>query len=212
MNSPTSSGSQSRRKSSLRLAQPPQIPVPPSLRASPYLNCPVFKQDITSPRLPTEEEERWLQDTVPADARPSSAAPTLGTSASQNRIPGLTRHSTFPTSHLTPPPAHSMCATTSAHQRPRSGTVKQRVRSGAESTTNQSAGSASPSDSETLRIDGYNVPTLLGTPSIQVTPDGLGWSTMSSLRSSSSGSRTPSDQFTRLGLGDQGYFRETSYR
>lgn len=54
------------RRNSLRLhPQPPRIPVPPSLKQSPYLNAPIFKRDIPSPRLPSEEDERWLQDTVP---------------------------------------------------------------------------------------------------------------------------------------------------
>ncbi|PPQ68974.1 hypothetical protein CVT24_000363 [Panaeolus cyanescens] len=210
MNSPTSSSS-SRRKSSLRLAQPPPIPVPPSLRTSPYLNCPAFKQDITSPRLPTEEEERWLQDTVPlsAEGRPISAAPTIGPSPSQNRIPCLARHSTFPTTHLSSPSALAMSATASAQQRHRSGTIKQRVRSGPDATTNQSA-TSSPSEPETGRLGGDSVGRALAAP-LLVTPDGLGWSAVG--LHSSSGSRTPSDpQFARLGVGDQeSYFHETSF-
>jgi hypothetical protein len=54
------------RRNSLRLPpHPPHIPVPPSLKQSPYLNAPIFNCDIPSPRLPSEEDERWLQDTVP---------------------------------------------------------------------------------------------------------------------------------------------------
>jgi len=62
----TSSGKISRRNS-LRLSiQTSSIPIPPSLRQSPYLDSPIFNE-ATSPRLPTEAEERWLQDTVPVD-------------------------------------------------------------------------------------------------------------------------------------------------
>lgn len=51
------------RRNSLRIpAQPPPIPVPPSLRQSPYLNAALFKYDLYSPN---DEDERWLQDTVP---------------------------------------------------------------------------------------------------------------------------------------------------
>ncbi|CAA7267644.1 unnamed protein product [Cyclocybe aegerita] len=54
------------RRRSLRLpVQPLEIPVPPTLRHSPYLNSPIFQGELTSPRLPSEAAERWLQDTVP---------------------------------------------------------------------------------------------------------------------------------------------------
>jgi len=54
------------RRRSLRLpAQPPHIPIPPSLQHSPYLTSPIFRHNFTSPRLPSEEDERWLQDTIP---------------------------------------------------------------------------------------------------------------------------------------------------
>lgn len=46
-------------------AQPPPIPIPPSLRESPYLNATLFKYDLSLPRSPSDEDERWLQDTVP---------------------------------------------------------------------------------------------------------------------------------------------------
>jgi len=55
------------RRNSLRLSiQTSSIPIPPSLRQSPYLDSPIFNE-ANSPRLPTEAEERWLQDTVPVD-------------------------------------------------------------------------------------------------------------------------------------------------
>lgn len=54
------------RRSSLRIpAQPPPIPIPPSLHESPYLNASLFKYDLSLPRSPSDEDERWLQDTVP---------------------------------------------------------------------------------------------------------------------------------------------------
>jgi len=54
------------RRHSLRIpAQPPPIPIPPSLRESPYLNASLFKYDLSLPRSPSDEDERWLQDTVP---------------------------------------------------------------------------------------------------------------------------------------------------
>lgn len=54
------------RRHSLRIpAQPPPTPIPPSLRESPYLNATLFNHDLSLPRLPSDEDERWLQDTVP---------------------------------------------------------------------------------------------------------------------------------------------------
>ncbi|KAF5330707.1 hypothetical protein D9619_005968 [Psilocybe cf. subviscida] len=63
------------RRNSLRLPpQPPPAPVPPSLIKSPYLNAPVFSSNLTSPRLPSEQDERWLQDTVPISTSKSTEA------------------------------------------------------------------------------------------------------------------------------------------
>ena len=54
------------RRHSLRIpAQPPPTPIPPSLRESPYLNATLFNHDLSLPRSPSDEDERWLQDTVP---------------------------------------------------------------------------------------------------------------------------------------------------
>ncbi|TFK72525.1 hypothetical protein BDN72DRAFT_836092 [Pluteus cervinus] len=56
------------RKKSLCLPnQPLHVPVPPSLLQSPYLNSPqsIFQRAASAPRLPSEEDEEWLQDTVP---------------------------------------------------------------------------------------------------------------------------------------------------
>ena len=53
------------RRHSLRIpAQPPPTPIPPSLRESPYLHATLFNYDL-SPRSPSDEDEQWLQDTVP---------------------------------------------------------------------------------------------------------------------------------------------------
>ena len=56
------------RRRSLRLpSQPINIPVPPSLLQSPYLNSPasIFQRAVSSPQHPSKEDEQWLQDTVP---------------------------------------------------------------------------------------------------------------------------------------------------
>lgn len=56
------------RRKSLRLSnQPINIPIPPSLLESPYLNSPesIFQRAVTSLRHPSKEDEQWLQDTIP---------------------------------------------------------------------------------------------------------------------------------------------------
>ncbi|KAF6764862.1 hypothetical protein DFP72DRAFT_1058673 [Ephemerocybe angulata] len=62
----------SARRNSLRLANhPPNIPIPPSLLHSPYINTPKAHKEpaTTTPtpatHVPSEEEDYWLQDTVP---------------------------------------------------------------------------------------------------------------------------------------------------
>jgi hypothetical protein len=60
-----------RRPSSLRITtRPVQVPIPPSLLTSPYLNSPesIFQREIVTPSLPSKADEQWLQDTVPLDA------------------------------------------------------------------------------------------------------------------------------------------------
>ena len=63
------------RRHSLRIpAQPPPTPIPPSLRESPYLNANLFNHDLLLPRSPSDEDEQWLQDTVPlAQGRTTNA-------------------------------------------------------------------------------------------------------------------------------------------
>lgn len=56
------------RRQSLRLPPHPlNIPIPPTLLQSPYLNSPqsIFQRTISAPQHPNAEDERWLQDTVP---------------------------------------------------------------------------------------------------------------------------------------------------
>ncbi len=55
----------SQRKSLTLLTVTPNIPIPPSLRQSPYLTSPIFSQAFPSPTPPSEEDEKWLQDTIP---------------------------------------------------------------------------------------------------------------------------------------------------
>ncbi|KAF9562171.1 hypothetical protein CPC08DRAFT_722374 [Agrocybe pediades] len=63
------------RRQSLRLPpQPPPTPMPPSLKQSPYLNAPIFKRDLPTPSLPSEEDEKWLQDTIPISSSSSASA------------------------------------------------------------------------------------------------------------------------------------------
>ena len=59
------------RRNSLRLlTATPNIPVPPSLQKSPYLTSEsIFSCRIPSPIRPTEEDEKWLQDTIPLPSR-----------------------------------------------------------------------------------------------------------------------------------------------
>ncbi|KAF9009344.1 hypothetical protein BDQ17DRAFT_1347926 [Cyathus striatus] len=75
-----------RRRSLHLLAHPPPIPIPPSLLQSPYLSpqSDNIKRQLSVPRLPSREDELWLQDTVPL------ASQTAHTSLerAQNRSPG----------------------------------------------------------------------------------------------------------------------------
>lgn len=58
------------RRHSLRLLTTPPIPVPPSLKTSPYLTTStIFSCGLASPTLPSEEDEKWLQDTIPIPSR-----------------------------------------------------------------------------------------------------------------------------------------------
>lgn len=63
-----------RRNSLVLPPQPKPVPIPPSLVQSPYLNAPIFTNDLSAPRLPTDAAERWLQDTVPVSAESSSSS------------------------------------------------------------------------------------------------------------------------------------------
>lgn len=76
----------SRRKSLRLLTATPDIPIPPSLRHSPYLTSSVFSQTLYSPSSPSDEDEKWLQDTIPIVPAPRrSLATEGGCSASGDR-------------------------------------------------------------------------------------------------------------------------------
>ncbi|KAF8633701.1 hypothetical protein AX17_004359 [Amanita inopinata Kibby_2008] len=81
-----------RTPSSLKLpTRATHIPIPPSLLTSPYLNSPesIFQRDISTP-LPSEEDEQWLQDTVPLSASDDTIdSPTSfsGTRAGRSSTP-----------------------------------------------------------------------------------------------------------------------------
>ncbi|KAF8061503.1 hypothetical protein FPV67DRAFT_1673138 [Lyophyllum atratum] len=47
--------------------QPLDAPIPPSLLQSHYLNSPesIFQRSVSASHIPSEEDEQWLQDTVP---------------------------------------------------------------------------------------------------------------------------------------------------
>ncbi|KAH6918922.1 hypothetical protein BKA70DRAFT_33988 [Coprinopsis sp. MPI-PUGE-AT-0042] len=78
------------RRNSLRLPiQPPEVPVPPSLVGSPYLRSGRYHQaqrGPVSPHYPSEEDELWLQDTVPIGSpgpsftQPASSSPPSSSS------------------------------------------------------------------------------------------------------------------------------------
>ncbi|KAF9466392.1 hypothetical protein BDZ94DRAFT_1251842 [Collybia nuda] len=56
------------RRRSLRIPhQSLNVPIPPTLLQSPYLNSPqsIFQRAVSTPRHPNAEDEQWLQDTVP---------------------------------------------------------------------------------------------------------------------------------------------------
>ncbi|KAF8162987.1 hypothetical protein B0H34DRAFT_302664 [Crassisporium funariophilum] len=99
------------RRNSLRLpAQPPPIPIPPSLRESPYLNSPAFKRELSTPRLPSDEDEKWLQDTVPIGSPLSATEGGFAAKANLDRrgsIAQLSRHSYKPPIIITSGPTVS---------------------------------------------------------------------------------------------------------
>ncbi|KAJ3883807.1 hypothetical protein F5051DRAFT_390948 [Lentinula edodes] len=70
------------RAASLRLcnAKTIDVPIPPSLLQSPYLNSPMspFQKANSAPCTPSREDEQWLRDTVPL----SNHSAPLGQSAS----------------------------------------------------------------------------------------------------------------------------------
>ncbi|TRM61734.1 hypothetical protein BD626DRAFT_500379 [Schizophyllum amplum] len=78
-NGSTASATIGSRHPSLRLGKlPDRAPIPPSLLDSPLLHHPdsIFRRGIATPRRPSEEDERWLQDTVPLVPASSPTTPT----------------------------------------------------------------------------------------------------------------------------------------
>jgi len=60
-------------------------PIPPSLLAKPsYLTSPrsIFRRTLSSPRLPSQEDEEWLRDTVPLSWEGRDVNITLGSTKS----------------------------------------------------------------------------------------------------------------------------------
>jgi len=58
--------------SGLSLPELKSAPVPPSLVASPFLTSPAFTCTSEAPHIITEQDNLWLQDTVPVPMRTSS--------------------------------------------------------------------------------------------------------------------------------------------
>lgn len=70
-----------RRRPSLHLGS---TPVPPSLLESPYLTSPIFGQEVSASHLPTEQDELWLQDTIPLSATSSGSSGSLAIPSRDN--------------------------------------------------------------------------------------------------------------------------------
>lgn len=77
----------------LSLPQTKSAPVPPSLIASPFLTLPVFNCAGAAPHVVTEQDNLWLQDTVPVSVRPSSSGQSGSLKHSDSR-----KHVQFPQS------------------------------------------------------------------------------------------------------------------
>ena len=71
-----------RQKSLKLLTVTPNSPIPPSLWDSPYLTSSIFSQTLSSPSLPSDEDEKWLQDTIPTVSAPLRSLATEGDSPS----------------------------------------------------------------------------------------------------------------------------------
>ncbi|KAF8201505.1 hypothetical protein BJ912DRAFT_503710 [Pholiota molesta] len=118
-----------RRHSLVLPPQPKQAPIPPSLVQSPYLNAPLFTNDLNPPRLPTDAAERWLQDTVPISADSAMAQDRRGSimhkqPSSSPHTPSV-RHPSYPASGPITPVAD---AAAPPHTPPMSGFTKGHAR------------------------------------------------------------------------------------
>ncbi|KAG6889730.1 hypothetical protein C0995_015028 [Termitomyces sp. Mi166 len=68
MTAPARKASINRRKSLQLSHHSLAAPIPPSLLQSPYLDPQsIFQRTFFAPHYPTEEDEKWLQDTVPLE-------------------------------------------------------------------------------------------------------------------------------------------------
>jgi len=81
---PSRRRSTKRRSVVLRSPKPTQIPIPPSLLQSPYLSPDsIFQRELPS-SSPSEEDEQWLQDTVPIIHQHASLDLSSGPSAANS--------------------------------------------------------------------------------------------------------------------------------
>ncbi|KAJ3572496.1 hypothetical protein NP233_g3054 [Leucocoprinus birnbaumii] len=80
----------------LSLSDIKPAPIPPSLIASPYLTSPIFNREGALPRVPSEQDELWLQDTVPI-------SPSPGASGSLGKHDDGKRHIQFVETRPPPP-------------------------------------------------------------------------------------------------------------
>ncbi|KAG6821159.1 hypothetical protein H0H93_005379 [Arthromyces matolae] len=85
-----------RRKSLQLPSQPTAVPIPPSLLHSPYLDPhSIFQRSLSMPHCPTEEDEKWLQDTIP-----------LSSQKNMGRLSTLSASSTTSSTEASSPETH----------------------------------------------------------------------------------------------------------
>lgn len=91
------------RRKSLQLPHKFDVPIPPSLLQSPYLTSPesIFQRNVSPHKHPSEEDEQWLQDTVPLslddrdDAKKRGRLSMSSTSSSQSHTSDDPNHAQF---------------------------------------------------------------------------------------------------------------------
>jgi len=125
-NIPPDGRSHSKKRSNNRqsLQLPPQRldgPIPPSLLQSHYLNSPesIFQRSVSASHIPSEEDEQWLQDTVPLALDPQDKEMKRGRLPTQSAVPSQSpsgetsedsRHSRFSRLQDTSTRSSSHCA------------------------------------------------------------------------------------------------------